>query len=268
MNFASIPSPSTGTLELGPLNIHMYGVCIALGVIAAVWLTTKRWTAAGGAADDITMIATWGVPAGIIGARIYHVITDFEIYREDPTQAFAIWDGGLGIWGGVAGGVLAGAWAAKRRGLDVLRVMDAAAPGIVLAQGIGRFGNYFNQELFGRPTSLPWGLEIDADHRPSETLASATYHPTFLYEALCCFAICAALLYLSSKVKLRPGSLFAAYVAAYTFVRFFIEQVRVDFAHEIAGVRVNVWVSAIVFIAAASVFYIRERNEHEHELQS
>ncbi len=260
MTVASIPSPGSDTLHLGPISLHVYGICIALGVVAAVWLTSKRWQETGGKADDVTAVATWGVPAGIVGSRIYHVITDFEIYRNNPIHALAIWDGGLGIWGGIAGGVAVGAFVAKRRGLDVLALMDAAAPGLLLAQAIGRFGNYFNQELFGTPTKLPWGLHIDVDHRPSESLQAATYHPTFLYESLSCLALCALLIYFGRKVPLRAGSLFIAYVCGYTFVRFFVEQVRVDFAHTIAGVRINVWVSAVVFVVAATVFYLRERD--------
>ena len=146
---------------MGPLALHAYGLAIALGVLAAVWLSNKRWVALGGTADDITALATWGVPVGIIGARVYHVLTDFELYRDDLPQALALWDGGLGIWGGIAGGVGAGLIVCKKRGLAVLTLMDVVAPPLALAQAIGRWGNYFNQELFGRPTTQPWAIEID-----------------------------------------------------------------------------------------------------------
>lgn len=250
---ASIPSPGTGVLHIGPLAFHVYGLCIALGVLAAVWLSNRRWTARGGRSDDITLLALWGVPAGIVGARIYHVLTDFEIYRHDLLRMFAIWDGGLGIWGGVAGGVGVGALVARRRGLSVVALLDTVGPGIVLAQAIGRWGNYFNQELFGKPSDLPWAVRIDFANRPDAYFTHETFHPTFLYESLWCLLICAALLLIDRYRPLRAGHLFAAYMAAYTFGRFFIERLRIDFAHTFLGLRVNEWVSVIIFAVAVGI---------------
>lgn len=251
---ASIPSPSNAVFRLGPLSIHAYGICIALGVLAAVWLSTRLWERQGGSGDDVNTIALWGVPAGIIGARIYHVITDNELYRDQPLKAFAIWDGGLGIWGGVAGGVIVGLLVARRKGLDLRRLMDVTAPALLLAQAIGRVGNYFNQELFGRPTNLPWGLEIDAQNRPLEYMNDTTFHPTFAYEALWNLLLCVALLWLLKRDVLKPGRIFVLYVAGYTFMRFFIERLRVDFANTILGLRINEWTSLICFFFCVGIF--------------
>jgi prolipoprotein diacylglyceryl transferase len=239
----------------------MYGICIALGCLAAIWLSSRRWQSLGGSADDVAAIAVWGIPAGVIGARIYHVITDYQLYTDDPLKALAVWDGGLGIWGGIAAGTAAGMWVARRRGLDVVSLMDVAAPAIVLAQAIGRFGNYFNQELFGRASTMPWAVEIDPVFRPSETMQIATYHPTFFYEALWNVAICVGLLLAGKYLRLAKGNLFALYVAGYTFGRFFIEALRVDSAHEILGMRVNSWVSLIIFGTAIAVLVIRQRRQ-------
>jgi prolipoprotein diacylglyceryl transferase len=225
-------------------------------VLAAVWLSNKRWLARGGTTDDVTTLATWGVPAGIIGARIYHVCTDYQLYTDDPLRAFAIWDGGLGIWGGIAGGVIAGLVVARKRGLPLLSLMDMVAPALALAQAIGRLGNYFNQELFGRPTTLPWALEIDAQHRPSGYEAATTFHPTFLYESLWNLALCIGLILLDRTGRLGPGRIFALYVMGYTFARFFIERLRIDEANTLAGLRVNEWASLIVFGITAVILLI------------
>jgi prolipoprotein diacylglyceryl transferase len=266
--FASIPSPSSGEIPLGPIPLHAYGLCIALGVLAAIWLSTRRWKARGGNPEDVSAIALWGVPGGVIGARIYHVITDFQLYRNDLGSAFEIWDGGLGIWGGIAGGAAAGALAARRRGVSVLEMLDVAAPGIVLAQAIGRFGNYFNQELFGTPTTLPWALEIDQINRPAEYALESTFHPLFLYESLWNLALCGALLFISSRWSLTKGNLFVLYVAGYTFARFFLEGMRVEFANEFAGLRVNEWMSIFVFVAALAVFVIRQRKHRTSQTEA
>jgi prolipoprotein diacylglyceryl transferase len=256
---ASIPAPPSGVLEIGPISLHAYGLCIALGVVAAVWLSSKRWVRAGGTSDDITAVATWGVPAGVVGARLYHVITDYELYTDNPWEALEVWDGGLGIWGGIAAGVLAGLWVGRRRGLALLPLMDAVAPGLALGQAIGRFGNYFNQELFGRPTGLPWALEVDVDHRPSEFLQFATFHPTFLYESLWNLSVVTFIVVIGPRLRLRPGSIFAVYVMGYTLGRFLVERLRIDQTHHILGLRLNEWTSIVVFAVAAAFLFVNQR---------
>jgi len=256
---AYIPSPSSGVLHIGPVALRAYGLLIALGVFAAVWLASKRWEARGGDPADISSIALWAVPAGLIGARIYHVVTDYELYRgKNWPNMFKIWAGGLGIWGGIAGGVLVGAYVARRRHLDVKALFEVVAPALPLAQAIGRWGNYFNQELFGRPTKLPWALKIDAAHRvglPLSYQQYTTFHPTFLYESLWDLAVVGIVLLVEKRVRLKPGRLLAVYVAAYTFGRFFTEYMRIDFAHKFLGLRLNDWTSIIVF-AVAMVFVV------------
>lgn len=248
---ASIPSPGSNALEIGPLKLNAYGLMIALGVVAAVWLCQRRWAARGHDPEDIIAIAMVAVPAGVVGARIYHVITDNERYRDNWLEAFELWNGGLGIWGGVAGGVLGAYFVIARRGLPFLELLDVAAPALPLAQAIGRLGNWFNQELFGRPTDLPWGLEIDLEHRPVEYLEYETFHPTFAYEALWNLLLVAYLLTLGTRVaeRLGPGRLFAQYVVGYTLGRLWIELVRIDPASELWGQRVNVWTSLVVMAA-------------------
>ena len=262
---AYIPSPSSGVLHIGPVALRAYGLLIALGVFAAVWLSSRRWEARGGDPGDISSIALWAVPAGLIGARIYHVITDYELYRgSNWPNMFKIWAGGLGIWGGILGGVLAGAYVARRRHLNVPALFEVVAPALPLAQAIGRWGNYFNQELFGRPTKLPWGLKIDLAHRPVQYAAYSTFHPTFLYESLWDLAVVAIVLLVEKRVRLKPGRLLAVYVAAYTFGRFFTEYMRIDFAHKFIGLRLNDWTSIIVF-AVAMVFVVMGIDRSTHE---
>jgi prolipoprotein diacylglyceryl transferase len=252
---ASIPSPSDNSLQLGPLELRAYGVLIAIGALAAVWLTTRRWEQGGGDPEAVQKIAMWAIPAGVIGARLYHVITDFDRFRGDYIEVLYIWKGGLGIWGGVALGTLVGVWIARREGYEVPAFLDSVAPAVPLAQAIGRFGNWFNQELFGGPTDLPWGLKIDASHRPDEYLDVATFHPTFLYESLWNLALAAAIIWVVPRVmpNLMAGRLFAVYVAGYTIGRLWIELMRVDHATTIFGARVNVWMSILVFLGAAVV---------------
>jgi prolipoprotein diacylglyceryl transferase len=254
---AYIPSPSSNGISIGPLNLRAYGLFIALGVFAAVWLTDRRWRARGGEPGTVSSIALWAVPGGLIGARLYHVATDYELYTHHPLNAFKIWAGGLGIWGGVAGGVLAGAFYIRRHHLDLAALLDCAAPALPLAQAIGRWGNYFNQELFGRPTGLPWGLRIDPSHRPAAYANVATFHPTFLYESLWDLAVVLIILWVEKRVRLRKGYLFAVYVAVYTFGRFWIESLRIDFAHKFLGLRLNDWVSIAVFTAAVLLLLTR-----------
>ncbi|MDQ1440609.1 MAG: hypothetical protein QOG97_837 [Acidimicrobiaceae bacterium] len=248
-----LPSPPSNGINIGPLRLHMYGFLIVAGVFAAVWLSDRRWRARGGEAGTFSAIALWGVPGGLIGARIYHVVTDYELYTHHPFDALKIWQGGLGIWGGIAGGTLAAWIYVRRHDLDFPAIMDAVAPALPLAQAIGRWGNYFNQELFGRPTTLPWGLKIDAVNRPAAFAQSATFHPTFLYESLWDLAVVLLVLWIEKHVRLRKGYLFAVYVALYTFGRFFTEYMRIDFAHKILGLRINDWISVIIFVVATTL---------------
>ena len=262
-----LPSPSSGSVHLGPLQLRAYGLMIALGVVAAVSLTGRRLEKAGyGRRDDIAAVAMWAVPAGVIGSRIYHVMTDWKSFKGRWFDVVKIWQGGLGIWGGIALGVVVGLWAARRRGVQPAHALWAAAPALPLAQAIGRWGNWFNQELFGRPTTLPWGLKIDPAHRPDRYASSATFHPTFLYESLWNFALCGALLWIDRRFRPKAGRLFAMYVAGYTFMRFFIERLRVDTASLVFGLRVNEWVSGIVFLVAV-VYLLATRGQKRPELE-
>jgi prolipoprotein diacylglyceryl transferase len=256
---ASIPSPAQDSIDIGPLHLRAYGLLIALGVYVAVRWARTRWQARGGAGSDITDLAVWCVPAGLVGARLYHVITDWELFRGRWFDTVKIWEGGLGIWGAIAGGAVAGMIVAHRLGLDKAALFDVAAPVIPMAQAIGRLGNWFNQELFGRPTDLPWGLRIDASNRPPGYLQHSTFHPTFLYECLWNLAVVGIVLFVERRFRLRKGRLFAVYVAAYTFGRFWIEMLRIDPANRLAGLRVNEWVSLALFLAAVGVLIVTGR---------
>jgi prolipoprotein diacylglyceryl transferase len=248
---ASIPSPSDNAIKIGGLELRAYGLAIALGVIAAVWISRRRWAARGGDPDDISRIALWAVLAGLIGARLYHVITDHDRFEGRWLHAFAVWEGGLGIPGGLIAGVGVGAYVAHRRGLPVAQLLDVVAPALPVAQAIGRLGNWFNQELFGRPTDLPWGLEIDPAHRPAGYLNVTTFHPTFLYEALWNLALAGGLvLWERHHPNSRPGRLFALYVAGYAVGRAWVEALRIDPATRLFGVRWNIWMSLIAFVGA------------------
>ena len=258
----SIPSPPEGVWHLGPIPIRAYALAILAGILVAIWLGNKRWIARGGEPGVVGDVAIWAVPFGIVGARLYHVATDWELYfaeGEDPLEALQIWDGGLGVWGAIAlGGV--GAWiACRRRGIPLPAVADALAPGIVLAQAIGRWGNWFNQELFGRPTDLPWGLEIDRELRPSQFVEAETFHPTFLYESLWCIGVALVLLWADRKFRMGHGRVFALYVARYTVGRGWIESLRIDPANEVLGLRLNVWTSILVFVGAVTYIVVSAR---------
>ena len=265
---AYIPSPHSGVVHLGPLTLHMYGLTLLVAILLCIWLTGRRWVAMGGDWDLVTRVAVWGVAFGVLGARAYHDVTS---WNEVPTPKwqgiFEVWKGGLGIWGGILVGTLVGAAVIRRSGANVALFMDAAAPGLLLAQGIGRIGNWWNQELYGKPTTLPWGLKIDAAHiTDSKYLGYSTFHPTFLYELLWDLAGVAVLLYVGRRFRVNPPNLFALYVAWYCFGRFFEELLRIDPAHHIAGLRLNAWVSAIVFFAAVAYFVLhqlRPRRPHE-----
>ncbi|MEY4069177.1 MAG: hypothetical protein RLZZ332_1513 [Actinomycetota bacterium] len=270
----SIPSPSSGSLELGPLRLNAYGLMIALGAIAATWLMGRRLESRGwGTRDDASSIAIWAVPAGVVGARIYHVITDWERFDGRLVDVFKIWQGGLGIWGGIAVGVVVGILIARRRGFSVLNTLTAVAPALPLAQAIGRFGNWFNQELFGRATTLPWGLEIDDKHLPRGYESGTLFHPTFLYEAIGNLVLCAVLLQLDRRASLRaespvsaepptylrPGRLFLIYAAGYSLLRFFVEGLRIDPAKAAGGLRLNQWTSIVVFVVSVAWLVIDSR---------
>lgn len=250
---SSIPSPSSN--RLGPF--HMYGLMIALGVIAAVELGRKRWRERGGNADDVYAIAFLAVPAGLIGARLYHVLTDWRSYEGRWLDALEIWRGGLGIPGGMALGIAVGVWVAHRRGWRLSVGLDALVPGLPLAQAIGRLGNWWNQELFGRPSTLPWAVEIDLVHRPLEYVAYRTFQPTFLYELLWNLALCGFLLWIDRRRVLRPGNLLPLYVGIYFLGRLWIEALRVDPASTIGPFRVNVWLSIIGIAGAILVLALR-----------
>ncbi|WP_090010036.1 prolipoprotein diacylglyceryl transferase [Lentzea albidocapillata] len=275
---ATIPSPDRGVWYLGPLPIRAYALCIIAGIVTAIWWGERRWVARGGIKGEVTDIAVWAVPFGLVGGRLYHVITDYQKYfgpGKNPLEALEIWNGGLGIWGAIALGAV-GAWiACRRRGIPLPAMADALAPGILVAQAIGRLGNYFNQELYGGDTTLPWGLEIyrrvtpdgreDAlagvaiDHTPIQVV-----HPTFLYEMLWSLGVALLIVWADRKFRLGHGRVFALYVAGYTAGRFWIELMRTDEATLIFGTRVNVFVSAIVFIGAVAYFIIaKSRGERE-----
>ena len=251
---ASIPSPSSGTLELGPLTIHMYGLMLLAGIAACIWITGRRWVARGGDWDLIFRLSVWGVAGGIVGARLYHLATSWNEVPDAWWGPFAIWRGGLGVWGGIALGVLVGGIVAKRAGANVWLLMDCVAPGLLIAQGIGRLGNWWNQELFGKPTDLPWGLEIDPAHRPVQYFSDSTFHPTFLYELVWDFGAVGVLLLVERRWRIRPPGLFALYVSLYCFGRFWIEALRVDPTHHIGGLRLNDWVAGILFVVSTAFF--------------
>ena len=251
--FASIPSPSSNALPL--LGIRYYGLMIALGVLAAVLLARKRWGDAGHDPDQVADIAVWAVPAGLIGTRVYHVITDWEKYQDRPLEAFAIWNGGLGIPGGILFGVIAGVWACRHYNINVWEAADKLVPGLPLAQAVGRFGNYFNQELYGRPTDVPWALEIDPIHRPADMATQPTYHPTFAYEALWNVALCVVLCWIDDRKLLRRGKILPLYVLGYFTGRLWVEALRIDPATQLFGMRVNTVVS-LTMIALGLAWFL------------
>jgi len=254
MELAYIPSPSRGVLHLGPIPLRGYAFCIIIGVFAAVWIGNRRWIARGGQAGTVADIAVWAVPFGLVGGRLYHVITDYELYfseGRDWVDAFKIWEGGLGIWGAIALGAV-GAWiGCRRRGIPLPAWADALAPGIAVAQAVGRWGNWFNQELYGKPTDLPWALKITSS---TDGRVPGTYHPTFLYESLWCLGVAALVIWADRRFKLGHGRAFALYVAAYCVGRFWTEYMRIDDAHHLLGLRLNNWTALIVFVLA--VVYI------------
>lgn len=259
----SIPTPSISVLEIGPLTIHLYALCIISGIVIAVWLGDKRFKNHGDHLENVVAdVAIWAVPFGIIGGRLYHVITSPAQYfgkNGNPVDALKIWQGGLGIWGAISLGAVAAYFAyqtqQKKKELPSFGYfLDALAPGILFAQAIGRLGNWFNGELFGRPTDLPWALYVPVGLRPTGYATVQTFHPTFLYELIWCSAVAIALILWGKK--LAAGQVFSAYVGLYSIGRLFIELIRIDQANTIAGLRVNVWVSALV-AALAIANYLR-----------
>lgn len=262
---ASIPSPGRSSLDLGPLELRAYGLAIAVGVIVAVGFAQRRWAGRGGDPADVSQVATWSVVAGLLGARAYHVLTDYHRFQGRWLDALKVWEGGLGIPGGLLAGVVAGVVLARRRGLPAARLLDVVAPAIPVAQAIGRLGNWFNQELFGRPTTLPWGLRIDQAHRPAGYGQYATFHPTFLYEALWNLALAGLLvLYERRRGEGRPGRLFALYVLGYGLGRLWVEALRIDDATLVAGVRVNIWVSLVAIGGALGSLALLRRRAAAH----
>ncbi|CAB4367964.1 MAG: prolipoprotein diacylglyceryl transferase [Actinobacteria bacterium] len=249
---ATIPSPSSGSIHLGPLRLNAYGLMIAIGVIVAVRIAGRRAERIGiGNTEDISAIAMWAVPAGVLGGRAYHVLTDYQRFQGHWFDVIKVWQGGLGIWGGVTAGVAVGWWCAKRRGLDAWWIISCAAPAIAIAQAIGRWGNWFNQELFGRPTTLPWALKVSSSvAEKAGYAAGTTFHPTFLYESIGCVVLAWVLIRIERRLRPARGQLFAWYVAGYTVLRFGVEGLRIDSAHHVGGLRLNQWVAVGVFAVA------------------
>ena len=266
MNLAYLPSPETGVWHLGPIPVRAYALAIITGVVVAVVLGERRWQGRGGSAGVVTDVATIAVPFGIIGARIYHVITSPEPYLDDPVSALYVWQGGLGIPGGIAGGFLAAYVICSRRGLSKSAFADAVAPGVVLAQAIGRLGNYFNQELFGRPTTLPWGLEINPAN-PDAIAGALAYHPTFLYELLWNVGVAAVLIWADRRYRLGGGRVFALYVALYAVGRLWIESLRIDEANALFGLRVNHYVMGVLLIGALVFLRLRRGVGREETIE-
>ena len=263
---AYLPSPSSGVWNLGPFPVRAYALAIILGVVAAVVIGERRWVARGGTKGLVTDIATFAVPGGIVGARIYHVITSPERYLDEPVAALYIWQGGLGIPGGIAGGFLVSYLILRKRGIAKGAFADAVAPGIAVAQAIGRLGNWFNQELFGRPTTLPWGLQIDPDNADAVPGAEA-YHPTFLYELLWNLGVAGVVIWADRRFKLGGGRAFALYVALYATGRLWIEALRIDDANTLLGLRLNIVVMGVILSGAVVYLVLRRGAGREQQVE-
>jgi prolipoprotein diacylglyceryl transferase len=254
-----LPSPATNGFHIGPLFVHVYGLMYVVGIALAIYITRRRWRAAGGNPALVADVATWAVPAGIIGGRIYFDITTPADIPPHWWGPLAVWSGGLGIWGGVALGTAAGIWRVRRAGASWTEFANAIAPALLVAQAVGRIGNYFNQELFGKPSSLPWALHIAASHRPAGYTQFATFQPTFLYELIWDLALAAALVWLGHHRRIRPPGLFALYIAGYSAFRIFEESVRIDSSEHFLGLRLNFFVAAVGTLAGLAWFVINQR---------
>ncbi len=260
---AYLPSPAQGVWNIGPLPVRAYALLIIVGIVVAIFVGGRRYVARGGSPGVIGDIAVWAVPFGIIGGRLYHVITDWQLYfapgGSGIVGALRIWDGGLGIWGAISLGAL-GAWiGARRLGVALPPVADALAPGIALAQAIGRWGNWFNQELFGAPTTVPWALQIDPAYRPAGYADFETFHPTFLYESLWMVGVALVLIWADKRFRMGHGRVFALYVLLYCLGRVWIEYLRIDTANTVLGVRLNVWTSILVGLGALVYLIVSAR---------
>jgi prolipoprotein diacylglyceryl transferase len=249
-----IPSPSVSGFHIGPLEIHVYALMYLVGIALAIWITRRRWQARGGNPELVADVAIWAVPAGIIGGRIYFDITTPMDIPHEWYGVFAVWDGGLGIWGGIALAAVVGAWRVRRAGGSVAVFMDAVAPALLVAQAVGRIGNYFNKELFGKPTGLPWGLEIPLAYRPPGYTQYSTFQPSFLYEIIADLLVAAFLVWLGHHRKIKPPGLFALYVAGYSGYRIFEETIRIDSSEHILGMRLNFWIALILTLAGLAWF--------------
>jgi prolipoprotein diacylglyceryl transferase len=256
---ASIPSPTSSGFQIGPFEVHVYGLMYVVALGLAVLITARRWTAQGGSPRLVYDVALWAFPAGLVGGRLYFDLTSSNLVPPHWWGPFAVWDGGMGIWGGVAAGTLAGLWRLRRAGVSAAPFMDAAAPALLVGQAIGRIGNYFNQELFGGPTNLPWALQISPGHRPAGYESFATFHPTFLYELIWNLALAAFLVWLGHHRRIRPPGLFALYVTGYSAFRIFEESIRVDPAHYVFGLRLNFYVACALTVAGAIWFLASQR---------
>jgi prolipoprotein diacylglyceryl transferase len=258
---ASIPSPSSNGFGIGPFFFHAYGIAYVFAVAAAIAISRWGWRRQGGDPDICYEVAMWAFPAGLIGGRIYFDITTPSQVPDHWWGVFAIWQGGLGIWGGIAGGAVVGLWVAHRRlgRADLRRFMDVVAPSLLVAQAIGRIGNYFNQELFGAPSSLPWALKISPDHRPPGYLSVPTFEPTFLYEMIWNLLAAAFLIWLGQRRRVRPPGVFALYVAAYSGFRIFEETQRIDYSNYFLGMRVNFWVALVLCLIGLAWFVAIQR---------
>jgi len=263
--FASIPSPSTSEIHLGPFPLRGYALCIIVGIFVAVWLGNRRLVTQGGRPGAVADIAVWAVPFGLVGGRLYHVLTDYQLYfgtGRNPLDALKIWEGGLGIWGAIALGAV-GAWIGCRRtGVALPAFAGAIAPGLALAQAIGRWGNWFNQELYGGPTQLPWALEI------SNSTDQGLFHPVFLYESLWCAAIAVVLIVAERRFSLNGGAVFVLYVGLYCAGRLWIEALRIDEVNHLLGLRLNTWTAAFGLIAAAIVLAVIHRRRAQAAIKA
>ena len=257
----SLPSPGSGSIKIGPLELRAYGLLIAVGVFVAVWIWGKRLSRAGiGGSDEATSVALWAVPAGVIGARLYHVATEWDRFSDRPGDIFKVWEGGLGIPGGMLLGIVVGIVMIRRQAMPIPTALWAVAPALPVAQAIGRWGNWFNQELFGGPTTLPWGLEVD----PVKALAAGympdtLFHPTFLYESLWNLALAAVLVVIGRRWqnKRYPERLLAVYVLGYGIGRLWIEGLRIDPTKEGAGLRLNQWMAIVLIVAGIAYLAVR-----------